>query len=104
MRLVDSLSSSKRAALADALFQGQQEMFDALQEFAASTDQAVEQGFLGVWMPREIVEPIRFGTVDDLVTDLTAIELRWRLDALLLVEEYALAESTASPELTLPDA
>lgn len=92
MRLIDSLPSSERAALADRLFQAQDDLLDALREFAASTDQAVEQAFLGAWMPREVVEPIRFGTVDDLVTDLNAIELRWRLDALALVEEYALSD------------
>jgi hypothetical protein len=90
--LLDSLDPAERAALGESVSEMDHLALEEIDEFVASTNEDGEAEFTGEWLPPEVIAHFRARSSEELLIELSGLNLRWRMDALCVIEQYLDAE------------
>ena len=88
-KFVGKLPADDRAALVTLLEAEVTRTRDDIADFAKTTTETVEAEFGDQWLPKAVVAHLAPSSTDDLLAQLRDLDLRWRLDALLVVKQLA---------------
>ena len=85
-KFVRKLSVDERTAVVTLLEAEVTRTRDDIADFAKTTTEKIEAEFGDQWLPKDVVAHLAPRSTEDLLTQLRALDLRWRLDALLVVK------------------
>lgn len=88
-KFVRKLPADERTALVTLLEAEVTRTRDDIADFAKTTTEKIEAEFGDQWLPKDVVAHLSPSSTGDLLTQLRALDLRWRLDALLVVKLLA---------------